>query len=459
MPRISGFHGPLRVSTVNPRYFTDDSGVARYLTGSHTWATLLDVKTGDTADFDYGAFLDMVAGHGHTFIRMWTWDHPETTPWTEKPVSFGPMPFARAGPGDAVDGKPRFDLSQWNQQYFDRLRERVSQAGQRGLYVSVMLFEGWCLKWAIPDRDPWQSHPYNRNNNVNGVDGDPDNDGKADVYGLVAPEVLHFQEGYVRKVLDTLNDLDNVLYEIINEIEDTDRGVRWQYHMIDFIHAYEATLPKQHPVGMTAEGFGQDNEILFHSAAEWVSPGAGDDQAFLHDPPDTKGRKVVVTDTDHLWGHGGTYRWAWKSFLRGLNPIFMDPWGPLPGIDPEAAQSGPINSALNERDYPDWDPLRRSLGDTARFADRVDLLATTPRPDLASSGYCLAEPGTAYIVYVPEDSRVVVDLGGAPHPLAVEWYHPPTGKSQAAPTVDGSGSRTFVSPFGLDSVLFLSHEH
>jgi hypothetical protein len=130
----------------------------------------------------------------------------------------------------------------------------------------------------------------------------------------------------------------------------------------------------------------------------------------------------------------------------------------LPGIDPEAVQSGPINSALNERDCPDWDPLRRTLGDTARFADRVDLLATTPRPDLASSGYCLAEPGTAYIVYVPEDSRVVVNLTGAPRALAVEWFHPPTGKSQTAPTVDGGGSRTFVSPFGLDSVLFLSDE-
>src|SRR5262245_14572392 len=34
--------GPLRVSTVNPRYFTDGSGKAIFLTGSHTWGNLQD---------------------------------------------------------------------------------------------------------------------------------------------------------------------------------------------------------------------------------------------------------------------------------------------------------------------------------------------------------------------------------------------------------------------------------
>jgi hypothetical protein len=34
--------GPLRVHPDNPRYFTDGSGRAIYLTGSHTWANLQD---------------------------------------------------------------------------------------------------------------------------------------------------------------------------------------------------------------------------------------------------------------------------------------------------------------------------------------------------------------------------------------------------------------------------------
>jgi hypothetical protein len=34
--------GVLRVHSDNPRYFTDDSGRAIYLTGAHTWANLQD---------------------------------------------------------------------------------------------------------------------------------------------------------------------------------------------------------------------------------------------------------------------------------------------------------------------------------------------------------------------------------------------------------------------------------
>jgi hypothetical protein len=32
----------LRISPINPRYFTDGSGKAIYLTGSHTWTGLID---------------------------------------------------------------------------------------------------------------------------------------------------------------------------------------------------------------------------------------------------------------------------------------------------------------------------------------------------------------------------------------------------------------------------------
>lgn len=37
------FNGPLRQNPTNPRYFTDESGQAIYLTGSHTWAVMQDM--------------------------------------------------------------------------------------------------------------------------------------------------------------------------------------------------------------------------------------------------------------------------------------------------------------------------------------------------------------------------------------------------------------------------------
>jgi hypothetical protein len=46
----------------------------------------------------------------------------------------------RTGPGVALDGEPKFDLTQFDPEYFDRLRSRVSAALDCGIYVSIMLF-------------------------------------------------------------------------------------------------------------------------------------------------------------------------------------------------------------------------------------------------------------------------------------------------------------------------------
>lgn len=449
---MTTFQGPLRKNSVNPRFFTDASGEAIYLTGSHTWANLVEIKTSSTPDFDYPTWLDFMVSHHHNFMRMWTWHHTDYAPWTDDHVSFDPIPHARTGPGLAIDGKPRFDLGKWNPAYFDRLRKRVIMAGQRGIYVAVMLFEGWCLKWATPDCDPWLYHPFNFNNNVNRVNGDPDNDGKADIFSLEVPEVVDFQEAYIRKVVDTVSDLDNVLYEVINEIPKEERAVQWHYHMINFIHSYEAGKPKQHPVGMTAEGGTEDNQILFESPADWISPGRGPLDEYIVTPPPTDSTKVILLDTDHLWGHGGNYLWAWKSFTRGANPIFMDPWNPLPGW---ARSGGPPSNDINRRDYPDWEPLRLNLGYIRRLAQSVDMNQMLPHGELVSSSYCLAEPGQTYIVYQPIDAQVQVNFVANEGEFNVEWFYPRTGRTVSGGQVKVKNWHHFVSPEGIDVVLIL----
>ena len=53
--------GPLRVHPDNSRYFTDDSGRAIYLTGSHTWLNLQDGgSTFPPQPFDYAEYLDLI---------------------------------------------------------------------------------------------------------------------------------------------------------------------------------------------------------------------------------------------------------------------------------------------------------------------------------------------------------------------------------------------------------------
>jgi hypothetical protein len=149
-----------------------------------------------------------------------------------------PHPWLRTGPGLAADGKPKFDLARFDQAYFDRMRERVRAAGDRGIYVSVMLFEGFELQFY----DAWNCHPFRGSNNINAVNADADGDGRGIEFNtLVASpmgkRVLEFQRAYIRKVIDTVTDLDNALYEVCNEAGPYSK--QWQYDVVRYVKEYE----------------------------------------------------------------------------------------------------------------------------------------------------------------------------------------------------------------------------
>ncbi|MBS7624100.1 hypothetical protein KEJ29_00780 [Candidatus Bathyarchaeota archaeon] len=427
----------------NPRYFTDDGKRAIYLTGSHTWCNLQDMGVSDPPpEFDFQAYLDFLQKHGHNFIRLWRWETPKWRYSLDKPFSFSkPHPWRRVGPGLAADGKPKFDLARFDESYFERLRTRVGMAAEIGIYVSIMLFEGHCVQFAAQG---WEFHPFNPENNVNGIDG-----GRLDYYTLKRREVLALQETYVRKVIDTVNEFDNVLYEVCNEAGRY--STEWQYYFIRFIKSYEKEKAKQHPVGMTFQYGGKEysgsNADLFNSPADWISPNP--EGGYRDDPPVNDGSKVVLNDTDHLWGEGGNPQWVWKSFTRGHNVLFMDRIVALTHRTITWAGLSPAE------DIPYAEEIRMAMGNTIKLATRFNIADMTPLPELASTGYCLANPGEAYIIYSPSNAEIKVDLRTAYGRLKVEWMHPVLGNSIQAGTVDGGEWCTLKPPLEGDSVLLL----
>ncbi len=433
--------GPLTVCPQNPRYFQNVStGEVVYLTGSHTWANLVDMGPSDPPPpFDYDKYIDWMATRNHNFMRMWTW---ELISWDTKANGAGkhrmiaPHAYARTGPGLALDGKPRFDLRRYDPAYFERLRSRVAAARERGIYVSVMLFEGWGTQFAP---GAWEGHPLHPSNNINGIDGDVDGDGKGvEIHELGNKSVIAIQEAYVRKVIDTVNELDNVLYEISNENHPA--STQWHYHMIRFIKEYERTKPQQHPVGMTFQYKGGTNQVLFDSPADWISPNP--EGGYRDDPPPADGRKVVINDTDHLWGIGGDLAWVWRSFTRGYNPILMDPYA---------------GDVVGGRLDPRWDPIRRTMGYTLRYARRMDLSKARPNPEVASTRYCLANPGNEYLVYKPTGGGDSVTVNVSAGTYAYEWFDPASGRQASRGTQTISDGETVLScPIQGDAVLFLS---
>jgi hypothetical protein len=96
--------------------------------------------------------------------------------------------------------------------------EVVEAAGARGIYVSVMLFDGFALHLTrTPDNV--RGHPFHAGNTINGV-----GIGSIRDYQVLPldPRVQALQEAYLRKVVDTVGDLPNVLYEVANESSGSD---------------------------------------------------------------------------------------------------------------------------------------------------------------------------------------------------------------------------------------------
>ena len=430
-----GIDGSLRVHPQNPRYFTDATGRAIFLSGSHTWDNLQDMgEANPPAQFDFNAYLDFLTRHNHNFIRLWrwellTWDTKANGESKPRHIVAAPHPWARIGASHAVDGKAKFNLDQFDDSYFQRLRARVSAARERGIYVSIMLFEGWGLRFI---RNGWEAHPFHPSNNVNRTEAEVKPRMKGiELFSLAAPQVTARQEAYVRKVIDTVNDLDNVLYEIANESDYS--TTEWQYHFIRFIKDYEARKPRQHPVGMTSIGFGDgvdDLDRLLKSPADWISPNPGR-RDYKSNPAPGDGAKVILPDTDHLWGVGGDVHWVWKSFLRGLNPIFMDPYR---------------RQVLDRGPDEQWEPVRRAMGVARGLADKMNLAAMKPDTNSAGSGYCLVNPGQEYLAYLPDGDEIAIDLTAATSPLSAEWIDPVSGKVTTGKAAQGGAVRTFNAP-------------
>jgi hypothetical protein len=408
MTPIEAAVGPLRVSAANPRYLETPAGKIVYLAGSYTWNNLQDWgATNPPPAFNFNGYVDFLVAHGHNFTRLLAWEQGSGVPWSGEQVWLAPLPYERTGPGTALDGQPKFDLTKWNEKYFDRLRGRVRQAERRGIYVSVMLFNGQATANA------WKGHPFNAANNVNAIDGDANKNSEGEeVHTLANPAVTALQRAYIAKMVETLGDLGNVLWEVGNDPLPASR--EWQSAM--------------------ATQIGEGRVLV---------------------------DKAVFADTRDLADIGRHESRIWQAFLRGFNPVLLDPYrstieNGVPVIREPAANALP----QPDRASREWWPIRRSVGYTRWFASRIDLKAMTPRPELASTRYCLADPGRAYLIYLPPAEgvltrvlgwwprRVQLDLSNVSGTFATEWFDPATASFASGPQLAGGALRALPSPFG-----------
>src|SRR5207253_1345819 len=146
---------------------------------------------------DFNAYVNFLKAHGHNTTILWKKDLPTACGWGAGGGNWtqAQFPWMRMGPGNATDGKPKFDLSMLDQTYFDRLRARVIQLQQNNIYAIVQLFDGLQL---VNNRCSGDGYPFSGANNVNGAD----DGGGVNSMTMTAPNTItNFEDAFVKKVI------------------------------------------------------------------------------------------------------------------------------------------------------------------------------------------------------------------------------------------------------------------
>lgn len=437
------------VSDLNSRYFENGFGMPVILSGFHTWYNIQDGgPTDPPGAFDWDEYLDALVSYGCNFTKLWAsmetaqlWADPFGG--VDNPQYFSPTRYERTGPGTAADGGLKFDLDQINQDFLDRLYDRVAACAANGIYVAVQLFQGWQIEDKGGSDQPFDYHPYNISNNINSIDGDQNNDGDGtETHRSGASNVvLTYQETLVEEIVTLLNSFDNIIWEISNEDTGHADNTTWQEAMIDHIATIEAGLPKQHPIGRTVSYPNGSNAALDASAADWVSYSSRDE---------VDGTKVSMSDTDHIEGITSDHEWMWISLCNGHGGLwYMDEW------------ANEVYGTGDRRNDSTYQTIRANLGYVRELVDLLDdLPAMTPQASLCTTGYCLAKDHATqaeYICFQDGTGAFNLDLSTATGTLNIRWLRCSDGSTNTGSTVSGGAVRTLTPPWAGAVVAYVFH--
>ncbi len=189
--------------------------------------------------------LDRIRAAGGNFVR--------NTMSDRKDAGFEVYPFAKLDDG-------RYDLEQWNPEYWERFERFLRETSQRGIFVQIEVWD----RFDYTDNranDPrrWEDHPYNPPNNVNYSAAEtglqlryPEHPGankQAFFFSTPAQRniepLLKIQTAFVNRLLDFSLQHDHVLYCIDNE---TRAEPAWGRHWAKLIQSRAAAVEKTVPV-------------------------------------------------------------------------------------------------------------------------------------------------------------------------------------------------------------------
>ncbi len=241
----SNLAGPICLYPDNPHYFFYQGKPVQLITAGEHYGSVLNL------DFDYSSYLPILNKYQLNLTRLFSGAYIENekdiawmgygntlAPRAERFIS----PWKRSESDGYPNGGCKFDLDQWDEAYFQRLKDFIHQAAANSIIVEYVFFS------QMYGDSQWNISPLNVKCNINGVGTCPwDRFTTLDDSILVAR-----QEQLIRKVIRELNVFKNIYFEICNEPNTSGEqaGIDWHNAMIETILSEESGLPNQHLIAV-----------------------------------------------------------------------------------------------------------------------------------------------------------------------------------------------------------------
>ena len=451
---------PIRQHADNPRYFQWDGGPAVLITSGEHYGALLN------GEFDYERYFDELAAHRLNHTRIFSGAYREVPGdfgITENTLAPRPghfvCPWQRSDVPGESDGGNKFDLTQWNPDYFKRLHALMDAAKKRGIVVEFTLF---CPMY----RDSmWKACPMNARNNVNGI-GDCK---REEVYTLMHEDLSEVHIAFTAKAVRELSSYDNLYFEICNEPYFGGVTEAWQRRIIDAIVEAQSDLPasERHLISVNVANGRKKVEnphpavsiFNFHYCVppDVVAMNAGLPKILGENETGFRGSEDVLYRTE-----------AWDFLLAG-GALFNN-------LDYSFTVSHP-DGTLNDYESPGGGSrdLRTQLRVLREAIDEFDFTRMSPKPEVLNgvepasvSRYVLVDPGRAYLagfhVPIPEKPKnldglfdtgrqVSFSIDLPENRYTAEWINTKTGLVDAAKTWDHEGGKARLeSPTITDDI-------
>ena len=365
--------------------------------------------------------LDLIMSVGGNYVRNTMSDRDEGNTFASKQLKNG-----------------RYDLEQWNETYWEKLRFFMEETHKRGIVVQLTLWDWFDLS-GDDVYSRFAIHPLNPENNITWPEGTIKN--AWDYYGGSLTnsneKVLEYQRRYVRKIMSVANDYDHVIFNIGNE---SSLGTEWDLYWARFIK--DEALAHDKKIYVTSMLFAPGNSVRRVMA-----------NRDIFDFVD-----VSQNNQDALGPVGKKH---WENLLFWRKMIAMSEEGPMPvnnekvygqgvglntaaGTEKEAVErfwrnifGGAATTRFHRpalRDGGKWgwgigisETAQQTLRAVNMFLEEFNIFNAQPYEAFETVGnsvdsYCMAEMGKSYAVYFP-GGRATVHLDPWLHAkkVSVKW--------------------------------------